>query len=55
MQITEKKEGIPNSQPMRESTHIIRKYGRSGSQQYLDRGFGKMQNSDFEVLHYQDL
>lgn len=55
MQITEKKDGIPNHQPLRESTRIIRKCGRSGSQQYLDRGFGKMQNTDFEVLHYQDL
>ena len=55
MQITEQKNGIPNNQPMRESTRIIKKSGRSGMQQYFDYGFGKLKNTDFEPLHYQDL
>lgn len=55
MQITENKNGIPNSQPMRESTHILKRSSRSGTQQYIDRGFGKLQNTDFEPLHYQDV
>lgn len=54
MQITENQNGITGSQPTRESTHIINKNGRSGPQQIFDNGFGKMKNTDFEPLHYQD-
>ncbi len=54
MQITENQNGIPNSQPTRESTHIISRSGRSGIQQYFDNGFGKIRNTDYESLHYQD-
>ena len=54
MQITENTNGITNHQPIRESTHIINRSGRSGTQQYFDRGFGKMKNTDFEPLHYAD-
>lgn len=54
MQITENRNAVPNAQPIRESTHIIRRNGRSGHQQFIDRGFGKMQNTDFEPMHYAD-
>lgn len=54
MQELENKEGILSSQPLRESTRIISRTGRSGNQQYFDRGFGKMKNTDYELLHYQD-
>ena len=54
MQITENQNGTPNSQALRESTHILRKNGRSGAQQYFDNGFGKIKNTDFESLHYAD-
>ena len=54
MQIAEKQYGIPNSQALRESTHILRRSGRSGKQEFFDNGFGKMKNIDFEPLHYAD-
>ncbi|MBO5149505.1 hypothetical protein [Anaerotignum sp.] len=54
MQITESQNGIPSSQSIRESTHIIQKNGRSGVQQYFDNGFGKVKNIDFEPMHYSD-
>lgn len=54
MQITENQNILPNSQPMRESTRILNRNGRSGTQQYFDRGFGKVKNTDFEPLHYSD-
>ena len=54
MQITENQNGIPNSQSIRESTRIIQKNGRGGSQQYFDNGFGKVKNNDFEPMHYAD-
>ena len=54
MQITENPNSIPNSQSIRESTHIISKNGRSGTQQYFDNGFGKVKNIDFEPMHYAD-
>ena len=54
MQITENQNGIPNQQPIRESTHIISRNNRSGIQQYFDNGFGKVKNTDFEPLHYQN-
>ena len=54
MQNTENQNGIPNSQSTRESTRIIQKNGRSGIQQYFDNGFGKVKNTDFELMHYAD-
>lgn len=54
MQIMENRDAIPSLQSMRESTRIISRAGRSGNQQYLDRGFGKMKNTDYEPLHYAD-
>lgn len=54
MQVMENKDGILSAQPIRESTLIISRSGRSGNQQYLDRGFGKMKNTDYEPLHYSD-
>lgn len=54
MQISENPNGIPNSQPLRESTHIIHRDGRGGTQQFFDNGFGKVKNTDYEPLHYAD-
>ncbi|MBQ7759051.1 hypothetical protein [Anaerotignum sp.] len=54
MQVTENRDAISSTQPIRESTHIISRNGRSGNQQFIDRGFGKMKNTDFEPLHYAD-
>ena len=54
MQVMENRDGIPSAHPLRESTRIISRSGRSGNQQYLDRGFGKIKNTDYEPLHYQD-
>lgn len=54
MQITETHDALPSVHPLRESTRILSRNGRSGNQQYIDRGFGKMKNTDFEPLHYQD-
>ncbi len=55
MQLTENHTPLQNRQPRRESTHTLKKSGRSGMQQYLDRGFGKTINTDFEPLHYRDI
>ena len=55
MQITENQNGIQNHQALRESTRISNRNSRSGIQQYFDKGFGKVKNTDFEPLHYQDL
>ena len=54
MQITEQKDGIANTEALRESTRILSRSGRSGAQQFIDRGFGKTRNTDFEPLHYID-
>lgn len=54
MQLTENQSILPNRQPLRESTRIISRSGRSGVQQYLDRGFGKIKNTDYEPIHHQD-
>lgn len=54
MQVIENRDAIPSGQSIRESTHIISRSGRSGNQQYWDRGFGKMKNTDYEPLHYAD-
>ena len=54
MQITEKQNGILNRQSICESTHILRKNSRSGIQEYFDKGFGKIKNTDYEPLHYAD-
>lgn len=54
MQHIENQNAIPNSQSPRESTRILSRNGRSGTQQYFDNGFGKMKNADFEPLHYAD-
>ena len=47
MPVTENQNAVQNSQPIRESTRIIQKSGRSGAQQFIDNGFGKMKNMDF--------
>ena len=54
MRLTENLNGISSNQSIHESTQITLKNGRNGSQQYQNRGFGKMKNVDFEPLHYQD-
>ena len=54
MQTAENQNGIKNIQSIRESTHIQHRFSRSGIQQYIDSGFGKMKNTDFEPLHYAD-
>lgn len=54
MQSTEQKNGISNTESLRESTRILNHNGRSGTQQWIDRGFGKARNTDFEPLHYID-
>lgn len=54
MQRIEQQEGIPTMQAPRESTHLLRRGGRGGYQEYFDRGFGKVQNTDFEPLHRLD-
>lgn len=54
MPVTENQNAVQNSQPIRESTRIIQKSGRSGAQQLIDNGFGKMKNTDFEPMHYAD-
>jgi len=54
MQTRENPNGITNTQPLRESTHILTRAGRSGIQQYIENGFGKMKNTDFEPMHYAD-
>lgn len=55
MQLTEIRNGIPTTYTLRESTHLLRYSGKSGNQQYIDRGFGKAKNSDYEPLHYRDV
>lgn len=54
MQLMENREGISTQAPLRESTRILSRGGRSGGQQYLDRGFGRQKNTDYEPLHYQN-
>lgn len=54
MQLIEQTNGIPALQPRRESTHRLHRSGRNGTQEYLERGFGKSPNTDYEPLHYQD-
>ncbi|MBR6541779.1 MAG: hypothetical protein IKT73_01090 [Anaerotignum sp.] len=54
MRYIENQNGIRNSQSLREHTHIIRKSGRSGIQQYTVSGCGKTKHTDFEPLHYAD-
>lgn len=51
MQRIENFDGSPTLQAPRESTHILRRGGRAGLQEYYERGFGRIQNSDFEPLH----
>lgn len=54
MHLTENRNGIPEQESSCESTHRLQKSGRCGGQQYLDRGFGKSRNTDYEILHYLD-
>lgn len=54
MQLMENREGILAQAPLRQSTRILRRGERSGGQQYLDRGFGRQKNTDYELLHYQN-
>ena len=54
MRLTESINGISTNQSLQESTHMIHRNGRSGIQQYQNRGFGKIKNTDFEPIHYQD-
>ena len=54
MHIVEQNNGLTDMHSQKESTHILQHHGRNGRQQYIDRGFGKMKNTDFEPLHYQD-
>lgn len=52
MRLTEIHDGIPTAAALRESTRIQRHGGKNGNQQYIDRGFGKAKNVDYEPLHY---
>ncbi len=54
MRTMENQNGAPSMQPLRESTHILRRGGRSGCQQYFDSGLGRVKNVDFEPMHYRD-
>ena len=54
MNCIENQNGISNNQSTRENTHIIQKNSRSGIQQYINNGFGKTKNIDFEPIHYAD-
>ena len=55
MRLTEIHDGIPTAAALRESTRIQRHGGKNGNQQYIDRGFGKAKNVDYEPLHYLDV
>ena len=55
MRLTELESGIPSSEAFRESTRGFIRCTHGGSQQFCDRGFGKMRNTDFEPLHYKDI
>lgn len=55
MRLTEIHDGIPIAAALRESTRIQRHGGKNGNQQYIDRGFGKTKNVDYEPLHYLDV
>lgn len=54
MQRIEKQAAIPSLQSPRESTHILMRGGRNGSQQYFDRGCGRIKNTEYEILHHRD-
>ncbi len=54
MHTIEEHNGILSGKILRESTHFTTRNGRSGTQQYVNRGFGKIKNTDYEPLHYQD-
>lgn len=54
MRLTELESGIPSSQTFHDSTRIFIRSTRGASQQYIDHGFGKKRNADFEALHYRD-
>ncbi len=55
MRLTAIYDAIPCATSLRERTRILRHGGRSGNQQYIDRGFGREENVDFEALHYRDV
>lgn len=54
MRKMEQQAGISSMQATRERTRILQRYGRSGCQQYFDRGFGRLPNPDYEPLHGGD-
>lgn len=55
MRLTATDGAISRMISLRERTRILRHGGRSGKQQYIDRGFGREENVDFEALHYRDI
>lgn len=46
---------ISQLQEVRYSTHATTRHQQGREQQFIDNGCGKVQNSDFEPLHYQDV
>jgi hypothetical protein len=48
-------EGTSQLQEVRYSTHTIKRQQHGREQQFSDNGRGKLQNSDYESLHYQDV
>ncbi len=55
MRLTAIYDAIPRTIALREHTRILWHGGRSGNQQYIDRGFGREENVDFEAMHYRDV
>lgn len=55
MRALEFTEGLSQLQEVRYSTHTIKRQQQGREQQFFDNGRGKMQNSDYEALHYQDV
>ncbi len=48
-------EGTSQLQEIRYSTHTIKRQQHGREQQFSDSGRGKLQNLDYESLHYQDV
>ena len=54
MQLMDDTTIIPTQQSRRERTQLLYRSGRSGAQQIINNVFGKIRNTDFEPLHYEN-
>lgn len=54
MRTLEFSQGISQQQEVRHSTHQIKRYPKGSEAQFCDSGRGRVQNTDYEPLHYQD-